>query len=644
MKARIAVLALSLALVALGAPAQSLHVDLGVGYQWLDLSGNEDQYRSQSNEEEGFLLDTLTVSYLAGQKDGILDRLRLDAAGFGANGDARLRLEADRAGSYALRLQYARSDIFSALPGYANPFLASGVIPGQHTLDRTRESVNLDLELLPAHAFTPLLGYTRSTTKGPAQTTYHVGEDEFLLASDLDETVDEFRVGVGFALGGWRGTVLQGWRDSDIDERLTLAAGAGQGNLTRPVLGHDISADSIERTLSTSTKTPFTSASVTGQLGKGIRLVGAFVRTDAELDADGAESLTGEFASFKLRRFFSTASDAITGRAENPAWRGEARLEVELLRWLDLTAGYLSSHRELDGRSLVSTQYLDTVNFSGADPADVATLLDAATAWERDEDVIELKLTARPLDWLRVWGAAARLSQDVSITPAAAEIVIAGGQGGDYQRDIDRIAGGAEGRFGFLTLSAEWRSEEADTAILRSDALDRERLRVRGTVTLSSWLKVIASGEWIDASNPTTGIAYDAEVDRFGGEIELTPLAWLVLRGGYDRTQSDSRMTVRRPQDFVLEPSLYSEDGENLEASATVTFGRLTLEAGGNRYENQGSTPFTLDRTFARCDVGINDALGVYGVIDRREYTDDLLPIADFEATRVAVFVRWSMN
>ena len=646
MNARIVIVALLVALVALATPAaaQSVHVDLGVGFQWLDISGNEDQYRSQTNEEEGLLLDTLTLSLLRGENGGVFDRLRLDASGFGANSDARLRLDVDRAGSYSLRLQYARSDVFSALPGYANPFVTSGLVPGQHTLDRTRESLNLDLELLPGKSFTPLVGYSRATYEGPAQTTYHVGEDEFRLASDLDETVDEFRVGVAFNLGGWRGAVLQGWRNTDASEHLSLAPGGEEGNSSRPVLGHQISADSIERQFSTSTETPFTTASVTGQLGKGIRLSGTFVRSDAGLDADGSETLTGDFASFKLRRFFGAASDTETGHAENPAWRGEARLEVELLRWLDVIAGYVSSHRELDGRSLVTTNYLDTLNFSGATMGDLTTVLEADTAWQRDEEAAQLKVVARPLQWLRLWGEASRVSQDVAIVAAAAEIVIPGGQEGSFQRDIDRLAAGAEVAFGPLVVSADWQSDDTNTAIVRADYLERDRLRTRATLKLGSWARLLATGEWIQASNPTSGIDYDAEISRYGGELEITPLEWLLVRGSYDRYESDSSMTIRRPQDFVLVPSLYIEHGDNVEASAAATFGRFKLEAGGNRYQNEGDIPFSLDRTFARFDVGLTSAVGVYGLIERREYSEDNLALADYEATRVAVFLRWAMN
>ena len=42
--------------------AQTTPVDVEIGYRWTDISGNEDMYRTQINEDEGLLIRALTIS------------------------------------------------------------------------------------------------------------------------------------------------------------------------------------------------------------------------------------------------------------------------------------------------------------------------------------------------------------------------------------------------------------------------------------------------------------------------------------------------------------------------------------------------------------------------------------------------------
>ena len=296
-RAIIVALLLAAAVLAPAASAQTSQFDLGIGYQWLDLSGNEDVYRTQVKEKDGALLDSLSLR-LVEPEGGLFDRLTLEAAGIGASPDTRVQIQASRAGVYDLRVGYTRADVFLALPGHANPLLGAGVTPGQHTVDRRRDAFNLDLELLPGAVISPIAGYSRQHYWGPGTTTYAFGQDEFLLANDLDETVDEFRLGVAFALGDWRATVLQGWRSTDSSYDYALATAPSAGNNSRPVLGRDIAATTLAGHSRTTGNAPFTNAFVTGRVGDWLRVAGSYTRTDG-IDAETEDSYTatGQFAS-----------------------------------------------------------------------------------------------------------------------------------------------------------------------------------------------------------------------------------------------------------------------------------------------------------------------------------------------------------
>lgn len=644
MKARSLAPLVVLAAVAVAVPsaAQSLQYEVAAGYQWLDVTGNHEMFRTQTGEKDGFRLDTFNLLLVDTKGSPGYDRLRITASGLGSSPDSRLRIDASRARIYSLRLTWSRADVFNSLPGYANPLQASGVFPGQHTLDRRRQGVNLDLEFLPGRHFTPLFGYSRSTYKGPAHTTYHFGQDEFLLTSNLDETVSEYRIGVGFSAGDFRGAVIQGWRSLESTNAMALAAGAGSGNNLRPVLGRGIDASRLDLHTRADVDTPFTSANVTGRLWDRVRVVGTYSRADADSEAAETGDMAGHFASFALQRFFGSAEQVAAGKASSLNWRGEARVEVEIVPGVDMSAGFRSSHRELDGHSFVTTKYFDTVNFSGAFPGDISTVLQADTAWERDENVAEAKVIARPLPWLRLWASTGTIDQDITIVPALAEVVVPGGQGGSFKRDLDRFAGGAVVRVGVLSLGGDWTKDDADRGVVRTDFTERTRLRGHLTLTVSELLRVVATAERIESSNPDPAIAYAADIKHWAASVELTPITPLTFRAGYDSYRSDSSLRIVRPQDLGADLSLYAEDGESIESSVLARLDELTIDVGMNRYRNRGSMPFELDRFFARFDVTLTEQLGVYAQLERREYDESSLPQAYFDADRYGLFLRWT--
>src|SRR5262245_24401705 len=129
---------------------QSFPVDVEVGYRWLDISGNEDMYRSQINDRPGFLIRSF--AYDSPEPIGSLfDHVHLDMSDVGAGPAGALRFSANQVDKFRLSFTWRRTQLFSALPAFANPFLADGIIPGQQTYNRTRDIYDANLEILPGH-------------------------------------------------------------------------------------------------------------------------------------------------------------------------------------------------------------------------------------------------------------------------------------------------------------------------------------------------------------------------------------------------------------------------------------------------------------------------------------------------------------
>jgi hypothetical protein len=384
-----------------------------------------------------------------------------------------------------------------------------------------------------------------------------------------------------------------------------------------------------------------TNAYVSGTLTPGLRLVGSYVRADMKSATDDEVAGAGSLASFKLSRFYTGFTESVQARSESLNWRGEARVEWEPTDGLQLLAGYTKRHRDQDGWATIANMYANTVNFSGADPKVINTMLTSNTAMERDENVLELKASTRNLGPVQLWGAYGTSKQDLTVTPDAAEIVVPGGQGGSFSREVKLYSAGATLTVSSLKLSFDWKKDDADNAIVRTDYLKLERWRARLSWTAGQFLRLVGTAENIKGENPTVGVDREATTKHWAGDLEVTPVKDLVFRLGYGVYNVDSTTTIRQPQDFSLVASVYSEDGTSKDVAASYRFGRGGVEAGFSKFENTGSMPLTLDRTFARADFDFTKAWGVLVQYENRKYQDDVLAIADFNAKWYGVFLRW---
>jgi hypothetical protein len=624
--------------------AQTVPLDITFGYRFLNLDGSSDEYRTQINDREGLLLRNVTFATTDfGGKTGLVDHFRFDASDLGAGPAGALRMEAGRSGLYNLRFSYRRAELFSALADFANP-LFPAIIPGEHTINRVRNLFDTEIELFPGRSITPILGYTRNTYTGPGRTTYHVGQDEFRLASNLDDIDQEFRAGLAFDAGAVTGRFVQGWRQFRDHERLVLAPGEKNGNNPGSVINTPVNLSSFDRTNSTKTNTPSTFALVTGRLGSRVRLIGSFQRASAEADTNESEGLTGKLISFEISRFFAGLSETASTESKATFWRGSGRAEVSLADGVDLTAGFARRHRYLDGFALVSTLYTNTVTFAGLDPPDVLVLLQAHNAMDRTDNVFDVALSARAVGPFALRAGWSRTESDVTVTPDLSEIVVPGNQGGDFGRRVNTYSAGAAYTVAGFTLGADYQGERANAPIVRTDFIDRDRYRLRLAWSEGDLLHVSVNGTQTDSSNDRPGIGYDGRMREYGGDLEITPAKPVHLRFSAVKYQAHSTIPIRFPEDFTTGFSDHGESGLSLEGSIGLVFPWLTLDSSYARFVNKGSYPFTIDRARVTGEVPVKATLGLVAEWMRDKYNDVAQNTGSpgkFDANRYGLYVRW---
>jgi len=605
------------------------------GAQWDDVTGNEDSYKSQVNEDSGLLLHALRYAFI-NSKEGsaLMDRFQIDASGFGAVPHGRVKIDAGNARGYRLKLEYSRFEHFSAIAINPQPE-PPGIL---HSIDRTRQRLNVELELLPQYRLRPVIGYSWNSYDGPGRESYHVGGDEFALDSQLDESETEITVGLAYETSRIQAEVMQGWRDFSGTEDRTAQLEEGQSS--RPILGNDIVLDNYTSRTRYDSETPVTRALFKARATDQVRILATYIHADASSEIAEDESYSGSFASYAINRFFNGASASVRSKTEAPSWRGNVRLEVELPADFELDLGYTRRNRKMDGNSLIETLYLDSVTFSNSDPRNYQDLINAESHMERDEDSIEAVATAHGIENFRFWAGWSTRSEDITVDQALAEIVVSNGQEGDFTRDTDALRFGAAFVKKRHLVSVEWKSEEADEAVMRTDFLDRDTLTARIRTNWNNKVYLSGKARWFDVENPTPAIEYQMDLFNAGVDLEFMLPKKFNCRLSYAIFDLESETAYRDPE-FVNRISFHREDGNQADINLGWENKRWMVEGRYGRHDSEGAIPYTLDEAMLSLELKISDDIsGIFhGRI--REYQEESNPLADYDADTFSLLVRW---
>jgi len=625
--------------------AQAIPIDVELGYRFVDVSGNDQMYRTQINDRPGVLLRSL--NYASQGPVGFLDTFHVDASDIGAGPAGQLRLLAAQTNVFKLTFTWRETDLYSALPAFANPLLDDGIVPGQQTWNRTRNIYDATLELLPGKIITPLLGYTRNVYQGPGTTTYHLGGNEYQLNEQIQSIDQLYRVGLGFNYAGIQAGFTQGWRMYDWKDVAALVPGAGGGNNTAPVIGQTLTADSATSTQNNKINTPVTNAWISGTLFSRIKLIGTYIKADGSNETQYAEADAGKFVSFEIARFFSGLGETVSSRARTDFWRASARAEVSIVQNVDLAGGWSENKRVLDGQALISTLFLDTVTYAGQSTGDLLSQINARTQVDDLTRVYDASVTARQLGPFSVNAGWTQTQQDVNATPDASEIVIPGGQGGRFQRRVNTYGGGATFSQWGLTLTADYHHDSADAPIFRTDFIDRDRYGVRAVWSFKDFLKVGAFFRETHAADDIVEIGYDTKIREFEADAEVTLLKnMLTVRGSGGEFLTNRQILIRVPQDFTIVPTEQQEFGHNWEGGVHFVWNALSLDGAYLWMNNNGSIPFTVDRIrvlaeyFFLKDVGL-DFEWLQDKYNERIAFDQAGPLANYNGNRYYVGVHW---
>jgi hypothetical protein len=627
--------------------SQSFPVEFELGYRFVKVSGNDDMYRTQINDKPGVLLRSLTWTSTK-PLDGVLDYFRIDANDVGAGPAGMLKLAAGQVDRFRLDFSWRRTDLFSALPAFANPLLDDGVIPGQHTYDRTRDIYDATLQIFPGKTLTPILGFTRNIYRGPGTTTFHVGENDFLLNEGMRAIDDEYRVGLAFNTSIVQGAVTEGYRQYRLRDVVSLFPGANGGNVSFPILGQTVTADGIDRTTNSKTNTPVTNVWITGHPLDKLTLSGSYIRSDANASSDSAETDAGNFVSFAISRFFTGLDDAINSSAKVNYWRGSARADYEFGMGIGVTGGWTERSRELTGSALANSLYIDSQTFGGISTGDLLNTVRSNTSLHRDDRTFDVTVHDRQLGPFAVNVGWSQTHQDVDFGGEFSSL-IDGSTPGEYERTVDTYGGGFTFRSCCLglTLAGDYRHDHADELIFRSDFLDRDRYKFRVGWEWNEMVRIGGTYQESRAKDDEPAIDYRAVVRDVAGDVSVDLFKHAVtIHGSGGLFSVDRSVLILQPQDFTVVPTAQDEVGHTWEGGVTVAWQNLNFDGAYLWMGNHGSLPFSINRIRMRAEYFFTPNLGLEAewlqdkYIERPAF-DQAGALSDFNGNRYGIFVHW---
>ncbi|MBI4474128.1 MAG: hypothetical protein HY646_15770, partial [Acidobacteria bacterium] len=331
--------------------------EIEIGYRWISQAGNRDMYRSMINLGEGPKVLRSSLSLRSNYGSGTLfDRLDLSIDNWGGDPYNTMRLSFSRMDLYEFRATYRNLNYYNFIPSFSNPLLASGNMLGQHSLNVTHRTTDLELKLFPRSRVRPFVGYARSSGFGPGYTTFRSAGNEFLLDTRWQYGADDYRGGIELSLPRLTLTVEQGYRFLRNDTSVSRTDFTS-GNNSRTFLGQKVVLDSLDRGYHDRTKIPFSKLGAKFAPWSQLELTARYVYSQASVDSTFSQIDAGNLISLDEMLAYQSAADSYNARAKRPGHTGGFTITYSPFSRLTLLNNFDSRSYHISGGAVLNTVY-----------------------------------------------------------------------------------------------------------------------------------------------------------------------------------------------------------------------------------------------------------------------------------------------
>lgn len=581
-----------------------------LGYRLVDVDGAERKYREDIDLEEGPRLFGLDLHYVPreGPLVGRIDRFDLDISNLGGDPFETMRLDVGRTGAFDLSWTRTRSSYFYedllVPPGTGSIPQSTGGDFHHFDFERVRDRASLSVPV--SSLATVHLGLNRYTRKGESTTTFDLSRDEFELDRPIDESLNDFSVGVELKLPRFTVTVEEAFRDYQ-NHYETFLPGASEGenpnNLTRLdfyFLDQPYDLESREHRV----------RAVARPTDRWL-IRAAATLLDFDMDIEAHERFQGVgFNGLPL-----DSESFGSGRIEGDGALFDVDATYLLSDSWAIVAGAHRRQRDQDGDLLFGGERL-------------------RGQWDVSTTGVDAGLQWAPSTALTLSGGVRWEERDVEHGV---------GVGPREKRTTDHtglfLSGGWRAATG-LRLTGEVDTSSYDDPFTVAAPTDRLRYRLRAEVPLPGPWGLVASVNGTEAENDE--VDYDTSVVRWDARVRYS-LPTLQASLGFSHHEIDRNVDqivlVGTPR---LYPIDYRAEADFLNAQvewrpvAAWTVGAMAL-----LYDNDGS--FAVERDDLRLWVERRFAAGysVGGTYRTVDYQEGTFRLDDYEADVIELFLGW---
>jgi hypothetical protein len=558
-----------------------------IGNRWMsDVGGSLAAYRSVVNLGSGPKLLGLDLS-LAPAAHRLFDKATIRASNWGDDPYSTLRVDAKKDRLYDFSFDYRGITYFNALPSFADPTIAQGVLLNQRSFDIRRRMFDARLDLFPRGRIIPYLAYSRDSGSGTGVTDFQTTANEFAVANILRDKTDNYRGGARIEFSRFHATLEQGGTTFKDDQRAYFDDGTNFGNRTTTYLGQRLFLSDLNQAYGVRGDSIYSKALFTANPFAWVNLYGQFLYSRPETNANYDLAAAGKLVSpLSTVQFVTAQRSFLTSQAKQPHTSGSFGAELRLHQRLRVFESLMTDRFHTTSAVLDDSLVTKDARFVRVENGRLVY------NYNRQEVTVMFDLTSRLT--LRgghryVWGDAETRASDLSQTGPQEQ--------GKLKMNVG-LAGMTFKPVQKLSLSVDFEAASADQNYFRTSLQDYQKGRFRARYQVLNSLTLSANFSLLHNENPAAGINY-----KFLSRDNSLSALWtprggkrITLLADYTRSTLRSDITYLVPAGLFAARSIYRQNAHVATAVLDLNLPRISqeapkLSAGGSFFISSGSRP-----------------------------------------------------
>lgn len=563
---------------------QKLTAEIDVRNRFVEgAGGSRETYRSIVNLGEG---PRLFDGQLRFRNAGGKYADRLEASGYSWGGDPynTARVEFGRQDVYKFRFDYRNATYFNALPSFANPLLAEGLLLSQRSLDINRRQADAELEVKPNSVISPFVAFSHASGFGNGITTFVTDGNEFPVATGLNDSLNTVRGGVRINLKRWNFTLEQGRMTFEDEQQVFFGAGRNRGNRRTSFLGRHVILDDLNQSYEAEGKGTFNRAVVQGRPWELLTFTGQFLYSQPSVDVRYNHAANGDFVLSRAVAAFTGQFEESLGDAQRPHSSGSWSTEIRPHRAVRIVQSWYTDRFHISAGSLTGQ------TFNTAPETSVELRTFDRLVMNYNQHQVDVIYDAYPRVSLRgghryVWG-------DARVRESTLNLFTGPGNRGELRRHVG-LAGASFRVRRKWSATFDFEASPGDETFFRTGLMDYRKAKIRTRYRLHPSFTLAGSFFLLHNDNPAPDIDFELRSRQASLSLFWTPdqgRRFTVL-ADYTRATLETGIPILSLPFFRRQGARYRDRGHHGSVFAETQIGGVRLRLGGSLSITSGSRP-----------------------------------------------------